>query len=556
VAASSGPYGDQVTRKLAVAPKGFPIEAGFGGLIAADGFANHELTIPAELVEGSFTSRVVVYPTPLANMTEALERLIREPYGCFEQTSSTTYPLVMAQQYFMSHEGVDLDLIDRSAQILAKGYERLLGFECRSGGFEWFGEDPAHEALTAYGVLEFTDMSQVHAVDQAMLDRTRAWLLNTRDGKGGFSRKRRALHTWITDPECSNSYILWALLEAGEKSDLTREVAWVRDAGEKTENAYVAALAANALGLAGDEEGLNHLLDKLAGSQTEDGSLEGATMSIVGSGGDALKIETTSLAVLAWLKNSRYAANVEKSIKYLAETCKAGRFGSTQSTVLALRAIVAYDQSRARPKAPGSLQLVVDGEEVGQPVAFTEDTQGAIELPELAEPLGPGEHSLQLKMQGGSTMPYSMTVNYHTLKPDSSPECKLHLETRLRDEQVEEGAITEADVVVVNRTGEAIPTPVAIIGTPGGLEVRHDQLKELVKAGSIDAYEVLGRDVVLYWRSLPAEQRVNVSLSLVAAIPGQYTGPASRAYLYYTDEHKIWNDGLSVEIEPQGGGEG
>jgi len=31
---------------------------------------------------------------------------------------------------------------------------------------------------------------------------------------------------------------------------------------------------------------------------------------------------------------------------------------------------------------------------------------------------------------------------------------------------------------------------VAIVGLPGGLEPRHDQLKELVKAGRIAAYEV------------------------------------------------------------------
>ena len=57
------------------------------------------------------TTEVAVYPTPLANLTKALERLIRDPHGCFEQTSSSTYPLVMAQQYFMSHTGVDPKLI-------------------------------------------------------------------------------------------------------------------------------------------------------------------------------------------------------------------------------------------------------------------------------------------------------------------------------------------------------------------------------------------------------------------------------------------------------------
>ena len=75
-------------------------------------------------------------------------------------------------------------------------------------------------------------------------------------------------------------------------------------------------------------------------------------------------------------------------------------------------------------------------------------------------------------------------------------------------------------IAVTNKAKEILPTPIAIIGIPGGLEVRHDQLKELVKSGKVAAYEVIGRDVVLYWRSLDAEQTVELPLSLVAAIPG------------------------------------
>ena len=116
--------------------------------------------------------------------------------------------------------------------------------------------------------------------------------------------------------------------------------------------------------------------------------------------------------------------------------------------------------------------------------------------------------------------------------------------------KVEEGASTEVNVSLFNTTSQKIPTPTAIIGIPGGLEVRHDQLKELVTAGKIAAYEVRGREVILYWLALEAEQRVDVSISLIAAIPGTYSGPASRAYLYYTDEHKIWCDGLAAKISP------
>jgi uncharacterized protein YfaS (alpha-2-macroglobulin family) len=537
-----------VTRQITVRPRGFPVEVATGGLLDAGGVARHTLVIPPDMVAGSLESKIGVYPSPLAGLTEALQSLIREPCGCFEQTSSTIYPLVMAQQHFLSHEGVPASLIEQSADILNRGYDRLRGFESPSGGFEWFGADPGHDALTAYGLMEFTDMSRVRPVDSALLERTRAWLLAQRDGRGTFVRKTHTLHIWVPDPEVATAYNVWALRSAGIDANLSAEVNWIRDAADRTENTYVLALAANILN--GETTGAAALLDRLAGKQTDSGSLQGATVSVIGSTGEALAIETTALAVLAWLNDPSFQANVEKAIRYLAEQCKAGRFGSTQSTILALRAIIAYDQSRAVPKAPGQIQLQVDGRSVGSPVAFDEHAQGTIALPELPV-LQSGEHTLELQMTGGSRMPYSVATRFCRLKPESSEECRLHLEVSLSDEKLGEGTVTEARVVVINRSNETVPTPIVIVGLPGGLEVRQDQLKELVKANTIAAYEVLGREVVLYWRALAAEARVALPLSLVAAIPGSYTGPASRAYLYYTSEHKHWAEGLSVEIQPK-----
>jgi len=549
LAARGGTFHDKVSRKIAVRPAGFPFEVARGGLIERDLAVRHELTVPPDMVEGSFESRIRVYPTPLANLTEALQALIREPCGCFEQTSSSVYPLIMAQQYFLTHHGVPPSLIERSAEILNRGYDRLRGFECKSGGFEWFGADPGHDALTAYGLMEFSDMNSVRPVDSALLDRTRTWLLAQRDGQGTFQRKTHTYHCWLAEPEVATAYNLWALLSAGVSAGLETEIKWVRRAADRTQNTYVTALVANILKLAGDRDGAAALLDKLAGKQAESGMLQHATVSVVGSTGQALEIETTALAVLAWLGHTGFTHNVEAGIRFLAEQCQGGRFGSTQSTILALKAIVAYDQSRAHPKAPGELQLIVDGRPLGEPVKFDEMTQGAIELPSLPV-LPAGQHTVEIRMSGGSQMPHSVLARCSRLTPDSSESCKLHLETTLRDLKMTEGSVTEAKVVVVNRSGESVPAPIALIGIPGGLEVRHDQLKELVKAGTIAAYEVLGREVVLYWRALPPEARVTLPLSLVAAVPGSYTGPASRAYLYYTPEDKHWIDGLRIQITP------
>lgn len=545
----AGQYSDKVTRELMIKPKGFPVEKTFGGILEPNKSVKFKITVEKNVVPESMTSAAAIYPSPLANLSGALERLIQDPYGCFEQTSSTSYPLTMAQQYFQTHQGVDPKLITRSNEKLENGYKKLVSFWCPDRGYEWFGADPGHEALTAFGLLHFTDMSKVRQVDQAMIATTRSWLMKQKDGHGGFNRKRRGLHTWIEDKDCSNAYITWALLESGQSAaDLKQELDSLKTVSNASTDGYVIALAANSFEMAGDKAQAKKLMQRLASLQKSDGGINGTMHSIVGSGGEALQIEGASLATLAWLREPEFAGNVEKSIKFLADSCEGGRYGSTQSTVLALRAITTYDKQRAVPKAPGRVRLYADGQGIGDWIAFDKKSQESIKLPDPSELLTPGEHEIEIRMEGGSAMPYALAVKYNRDTPDSSKDCKLNLGVKLAQDKVAEGATTEANVTVTNTSAEAIPTPVAIVGIPGGLEPRHNQLKELVKKSTIDSYEVIGRDVVLYWRSMPSNAKVQIPLSLVAAVPGTYTGPASRAYLYYTDEHKKWVDGLRVEI--------
>ncbi|RKH07475.1 MG2 domain-containing protein [Corallococcus carmarthensis] len=554
--ASAGEYTDVVTRTLSIKPRGFPGRVSFGGLLSAKAAAAHRVVLPQGLVPGSVRTSIAVYPGPLANMTESLARLIQEPSGCFEQTSSTTYPMTMAQQYFQTHTGVNPELVASAKEKLERGYQRLVGYETSEKGYEWFGQNPGHEALTAFGLLHFTDMRQVREVDTAMLERTREWLLQQRDGQGGFNRKRRALHVWVEDADTSNAYILWTLLESAgqpgsQAKELSREVASLKAAAAKSTNSYVVALAANALALAGDTAEARKLMGRLASSQGQDGVVGGATQSIVGSSGETLNIETTALAVLAWMRDPAYVGNVERAMKFLAESSDGGRYGATQSTVLALRAIIAYDKARASKLTPGLVRVYVDGRPVGEPVRFDGSTQEALKLPDVSALLGAGERRVELRMEGGAELPYSVEVTFNMLTPDSSKDTAVTLEVALAKTALTEGEPTEARVVVANRTGQRLPTAVAIFGVPGGLEVRHDQLKELVKRQVVDAYEVLGRDVVLYWRGMEPHKRIDVPLSLIAAVPGTYTGPSSRAYLYYADEHKTWSEGVKVTIAPK-----
>jgi len=67
---------------------------------------------------------------------------------------------------------------------LKDGYEKLIGFETSSKGYEWFGKAPGHEALSAYGLAQFNDMQKVvKFVDGKVLNRNKDWLIGRRDPK-------------------------------------------------------------------------------------------------------------------------------------------------------------------------------------------------------------------------------------------------------------------------------------------------------------------------------------------------------------------------------------
>src|SRR5205085_11303886 len=131
--------------------------------------------------------------------------------------SSSNYPNALILNYLRENNQANPDVERRARELLASGYTKLVSFEClnaernRREGYEWFGGTaPAHEALTAYGLLEFRDMARVFDVDKSMLERTRSYLMSRRDGKGGFLRNPRAIESFGRAADgITNAYIGW-----------------------------------------------------------------------------------------------------------------------------------------------------------------------------------------------------------------------------------------------------------------------------------------------------------------------------------------------------------
>jgi hypothetical protein len=156
----------------------------------------------------------------------------------------------------------------------------------------------------------------------------------------------------------------------------------------------------------------------------------------------------------------------------------------------------------------------------------------------------------------------SVAWECRTRRPESDPDCGVRLEAKLARPEVEEGESVRLAVAVENVKETPQGMVVAIVGLPAGLKLPEDmkQLKDLTAARdgaepAVSYWETRGRELILYWRGMTARQKVSFGLDLIADVPGEYRGPAGRAYLYYDADLKHWAEPLAVKVRAKAAAE-
>ena len=569
----SGADKDTILRTITVVPDGFPSVGSVSDMLEK-GRAAGSVKVPKDVVAGTLAVRLEVYPTSMADLVKGLDGLLREPSGCFEQTSTTNYPNTLILDYMNQTNQTNPEAARRAKELLDRGYGRLISYECRDTpmsvkqGFEWFGAaDSQHEALTAYGLLQFKDMARVHAVDPQLIKRTQDYLLARKDGTGGFKRNARALDSFGGAPKhTTDAYIVWALVESdpenAENMDLAKEIAALK-AEALNENstggkdAYFVALTANVLLHRGDRATAHLLLDRLKDKHAKGGAVTGAVTSITRSGGRDLEIETTANAMLGWLRanDPKYATAIKDATKWISQQRGGyGGFGSTQSTIMALKALILFAKKSAHPAESGEIKLLVGGKEVAMRKFSEKDVEViGLDIPNADAFFKAGEATdVEIATDAKQPYPFALSYTFTTRTPVSAEKCAVKIGTRLGKAEAGEGDTVPLHFTLENKQNKGQGMTVAIIGVPAGMKVPTDmkQLTDLREKGQIAYFETRGRELILYWRELAPEQKIALTLDLVCDVPGEYRGPASRGYLYYDADHKHWVEPLAVKIAP------
>lgn len=559
---------DAVAQEIQVVPKGFARQVYASGNEAEKTLRFEVDKVLGGTLEASFTA----YPHFIGEISDGLASMVREPHGCFEQVSSSNYPNIMALQV-LNHTGIpDFDFQKQAKVFLEKGYQKLAGYECSGGGFSLYGHNPPDQRLTTYGLLQFWDMQEVYdGVSPKLLKRTLNWLLDQQDKITGLFSK---------DP-LTHAFTLYVLSELGRAarpgSALAFDPAVVKESladldhtASTTDDPYLLSVVACANLRAGRNEAADGQVQRLLGLLKKQGAGDfkvKQTFSI--SYGKSMQVETAAWAALALSEAGQLEAPELLGLLDFLQRSRSGYggFGSTQATVVTLKAFKSYFFKKRKQSAAGRLIVEVNGH--ADTLAYTEDTYYRLRV-DLSPWFVDGENYVRIRQEStlrgkkgdldhfmlpekwflaSAPIPYVVQANWRTAKiPAPDDSLPLALETKLSATTVRTGDFVQCEVALSNTAHAEVYAPMAVIGIPAGLGLQGWQLQELAKQRAFEFFEVRDNYLVAYYERLAAGEVRRFQLDLKADVAGQYEAPASVAYPYYNDEQKFWEYGEAVRI--------
>jgi hypothetical protein len=562
VSASAGKFADALKREIEVVPDGRKVEEVHNGTLQDE--VDLHLTVPANAIEGSARAFVKFYPSSFSQVVEGLDKIIQMPYGCFEQTSSTTYPNILALEYLKKTNQRKPEVEAKAQQYIHLGYQRLLSFEVRGGGFEWFGHAPANRTLTAYGLMEFVDMARVHEVDPKLIERSREWLLNQRRRDGSWDPEGHGLHD---DPlHAGNSdvarlattaYIAWAVFSSGEGKDGQPTLDYLLGyPADNIKDPHILALVCNAL-LALDSTGsaARPYLERLDARKqfSQDGKFawwaqEANARTTFYGAGIGGQVETTALAALAMLQAKSHPGTVRLALAWLVKQKDAnGTWYSTQATLLSLKALLTASAQTLDTGKERRITVRL-GQQFEKEIRITADQFDVVKLEDLTPHLAAGGQRLTIKEETDTAAGFQVSFRYHVPEEargaDRTP---LAIDLNYDRNEVKVNEVVKATAVVQNRLPQSAAMVMLELPVPAGFIPTPEEFAVLVGKDGVEKYQVQAGKVLLYLRGL-GEKPLQVRYSLRAALPVVVAAPAARVYEYYAPDRQGFSGATRLTV--------
>ncbi len=548
----AGARADIVVREIEIVPNGRELTEVFNGRL--DSAVQHSIAFPPDAIADASKIYVRLYPGPLSQVIEGMDSILRMPGGCFEQTSSSTYPNTLALDYMKRTKKLTPEIHAKAEGFIANGYQRLLTFEVAGGGFSWFGSAPANKILTAYGLMEFGDMAKVYDVDSRLIARTQQWLAGQQQPDGSWKPDANFINEGATNRYNSEAlriaaYLGWSLENTGYRGPaVDRAKSFVESQmGSAKPDAYTLAVLSNfAADYAKDREFIHRTAQMLiaAATEKEDQAWWTSEETPMYATGSSAAVETTGLAVQALLKSGEGPATARKALAFLASKKDAtGAWGSTQATIMALRAILLSTEKGAADTR-GTVEITLNGRSV-ESLTLTADNNDL--LHQFTLPAGAsGSNAVALRFTGKGGLAYQVAGKYFVPWDARTAKDPLSIRVDYDRARLAQDDVATATATIHNNMTKSANMVMVDLGIPPGFDLLAEDLRI---GGHLQKVGLTPTQAILYLDSLRPGEALSFKYRLRAKYPIRARTFVSSIYEYYDPEVKSLARPVMLEVQ-------
>ena len=550
---------DIVVREIEVIPNGREQSIVFNGRL--NNTIEHELNFPANAIPEASKILVRLYPGPMSQVIEGMDSILHMPNGCFEQTSSSTYPNVLALDYMKRTGKLTPEVRAKAEGYIANGYQRLLTFEVPGGGFSWFGSAPANKILTAYGLMEFYDMSRVHDVDLKLISRTQQWLASQQREDGSWKPDTEFINEGATNRYNSDvlritAYIAWALKNTGYQGPAVEKAkGFVEKHISEKVDTYTLAVVANFAAGYGDREFTRQAIQKLLDARAEKDEQVwwDAEDTSVYAAGPSAAVETTGLAVQAMLESGEASGTARKALNYIASKKDAyGTWGTTQATIMALRALLTATEKSASD-VRGKLVVLLDGKPAEE-VELTPENNDLLHQFVFKQIASSKLSKVELRFDGKGGLAYQIVGSYFVPWDDKPLREPISIDVAYDRTRLAPDDIVTVTATIRNNLDKTANMLMVDLGVPPGFDLLSEDLQDFEqrtahsRSGHLSKFSLTATQAILYFDSLAAQDVVKLQYRLRAKYPIRAHTFKSRVYEYYDPEVSALARPVQLEV--------
>jgi len=532
---------DAVRKELLVEAEGTQRELVTNGIIRAGETLALDANMPLYQVPGSEKLLLSVTPSLVAQSINGVDDLLHMPYGCGEQNMIFFAPDVEILRYLDATGQLTPEVRAKAEHFITVGYQRQLTYRRGDGSFSAFGDSDESGSLwlTAFVLNCFSGARDVQTIDETVLAEASSWIESHQLADGswepiGFVHHKEMMGG-VTGPYALTAFVTIALADYGYGTPdaLGDAVEYLANTLTSVQDdAYALAVAALAF----------------ARVQSPAADLAIARLIEVAiSDGDGIHwephaIETTAYAALAMIETEKPQAN--EAIKWLSlQRNSLGGYGTTQETVMALKALMTAARAQTR-----NVELTITAKAPDQTVVaeFTVD-ESNFDVLQIAEL--PAAAQIELSASGSGEARFQLVRRFNVMLADECIKNNMVLDVTYDANHVDVDDIVNVTAVVryLGRPGSS-GMMIVDVGVPTGFAPVQESLDALVEAKKVSKVEVAGRKVIFYVDGLTSGEQRTFTFQVKARFPVRAVIPDSKAYLYYEPEVRAEAAGKNITV--------